>query len=93
MMNIKMKKLILPLLSLAALALPAEAQQAVTIPRPDPAVAEFARGVKFKVNGYQGGEEVQTNFPVLVRLSTVSPTKSTRGTRRASRSCGSTCPA
>ena len=43
---------------------------AIDLPRPDPAVAEFARGVKFTVNGYQGGEEVQTNFPVLVRLST-----------------------
>ena len=43
---------------------------AATLPRPDPAVAEFARGVKFTVNGYQGGSEVQTNFPVLVRLST-----------------------
>ena len=42
---------------------------AENLPRPDPAVAEFARGVKFKVNGYQGGEEVQTNFPVLVRIS------------------------
>ena len=70
MMNIRMKNLLLPLLSLAVLVLPAEAQQAVTIPRPDPAVAEFARGVKFTVNGYQGGTEVQTNFPVLVRLST-----------------------
>ena len=39
------------------------------MPRPDPDVAEFARGVKFTVNGYQGGAEVQTNFPVLVRLS------------------------
>ena len=65
-----MKKLLLPLLALAALALPARAQQAVAIPRPDPAVAEFARGVKFTVAGYQGGSEVQTNFPVLVRLST-----------------------
>ena len=51
MMNIRMKNLLLPLLSLAVLVLPAEAQQAVTIPRPDPAVAEFARGVKFTVNG------------------------------------------
>ncbi len=65
-----MKKLLLPLLALAALALPARAQQAVSIPRPDPAVAEFARGVKLTVAGYQGGTEVQTNFPVLVRLST-----------------------
>ena len=65
-----MKKLLLPLLALAALALPARAQQAVTIPRPDPTVAEFARGVKFTVARYNGGTEVQTNFPVLVRLST-----------------------
>ena len=43
--------------------------QQPSIPRPDPHVAEFARGVKFTVNGYQGGTEVQTNFPVLVRLS------------------------
>ena len=64
-----MKKLLLPLLALAALALPARAQQAVAIPRPDPAVAEFARGVKFTVAGYNGGSEVQTNFPVLVRIS------------------------
>ena len=41
----------------------------VNLPRPDPAVAEFARGVKFTVNGYTG-TEVLTNFPVLVRLST-----------------------
>lgn len=65
-----MKKLLLPLLALVALALPARAQETVTIPRPDPAVAEFARGVKFTVAGYNGGSEVQTNFPVLVRLST-----------------------
>ena len=62
-----MKKLLLPLLALAALALPARAQG--TIPRPDPTVAEFARGVKFTVAGYNGGTEVQTNFPVLVRIS------------------------
>ena len=43
--------------------------QQPAIPRPAPAVAEFARGVKFTVNGYQGGTEVQTNFPVLVRIS------------------------
>ena len=43
---------------------------AIDLPRPDPAVAEFARGVKFTVAGYNGGTEVQTNFPVLVRLST-----------------------
>ena len=40
-----------------------------TLPRPDPKIAEFARGVKFTVNGYTG-TEVLTNFPVLVRLST-----------------------
>ena len=39
------------------------------LPSPDPAVAEFARGVKFTVAGYTG-TEVLTNFPVLVRLST-----------------------
>ncbi|MBO7688944.1 MAG: DUF2341 domain-containing protein, partial [Kiritimatiellae bacterium] len=48
-----------------ALALPARAD----LPRPDPAVAEFARGVKFTVTGYTE-TEVLTNFPVLVRLST-----------------------
>ena len=55
------------LLTLAALTLPARAD----LPRPDPTVAEFARGVKFTVAGYNGGDghEVQTNFPVLVRLS------------------------
>ena len=60
--------LLAPVLALCALALPARAQQALTIPRPDPAVAEFARGVKFTVAGYTG-TEVLTNFPVLVRLS------------------------
>ena len=49
----------------AALALPTWAD----LPRPDPSVAEFARGVKFTVAGYKG-TEVLTNFPVLVRLST-----------------------
>ena len=62
-----MKRILLPLLALAALALPARAQ--VTIPCPDPSVAEFARGVKFTVAGYNGGTEVQTDFPVLVRIS------------------------
>ena len=58
--------LLAPVLALCALALPARA----ALPRPDPSVAEFARGVKFTVTGYNGGSEVQTNFPVLVRLST-----------------------
>ena len=40
--------------------------------RPDPAVAEFSRGVKFTVTGYTGTQEL-TNFPVLVRLSNNSP--------------------
>ena len=44
----------------------------ITLPRPDPTIAEFARGVKFTVNGYTG-TEVLTNFPVLVRLSDDSP--------------------
>ena len=64
-MNIKKLMTGVFALALAALALPAWAD----LPRPDPAVAEFARGVKFTVNGYTG-TEVQTNFPVLVRLST-----------------------
>ena len=55
--------LLAPVLALCALALPARA----ALPRPDPAVAEFARGVKFTVAGYTG-TEVLTNFPVLVRL-------------------------
>ena len=38
-----------------------------SLPRPDPTVAEFARGVKFTVAGYTG-TQVLTNFPVLVRL-------------------------
>ncbi len=42
--------------------------QQPSIPRPVSDVAEFARGVKFTVNGYTG-TEVLTNFPVLVRLS------------------------
>ena len=63
----RLKRLAFVTLSFVALATPA---QSVTLPRPDPTVAEFARGVKFTVAGYNGGEEVQTNFPVLVRLST-----------------------
>ena len=43
--------------------------EGIDFPRPDPAVAEFARGVKFTVAGYNGGAEVQTDFPVLVRIS------------------------
>ncbi|MBR1920786.1 MAG: hypothetical protein IJ829_02140, partial [Kiritimatiellae bacterium] len=45
------------------------ASESSTLPRPDPEVAEFARGVKFTVEGYEGGTEVQKNFPVLVRLA------------------------
>ncbi len=52
----------------ASLTLPTWADS--TLPHPDPSIAEFARGVKFTVAGYNGGSEVQTNFPVLVRLST-----------------------
>ena len=61
--------LLAPVLALCALALPARAQQTLTLPRPDASVAEFARGVKFTVTGYTE-TEVLTNFPVLVRLST-----------------------
>ena len=68
-MNIKKLMTGVFALALAALALPAWAD----LPRPDPAVAEFARGVKFTVDGYTG-TEVLTNFPVLVRLSDNSPT-------------------
>ena len=60
-----LKKLMTAALAFAALALPAWAD----LPRPDPSVAEFARGVKFTVAGYTESE-VLTNFPVLVRLST-----------------------
>ena len=57
------------LLVAALLSGTALAQEAPAIPRPDPAVAEFARGVKFTVAGYNGGAEALTNFPVLVRIS------------------------
>ena len=40
--------LLAPVLALCALALPARAD----LPRPDPSVAEFARGVNFTVAGY-----------------------------------------
>lgn len=65
-----MKSIRFALVSLLFVPLFAGAEGEINLPRPDPAVAEFARGVKFTVAGYQGGEEVQTNFPVLVRLST-----------------------
>ena len=63
-----MKSIRFALVSLLFAPLFAGAEE-VNLPRPDPAVAEFARGVKFTVNKYTG-TEVQTNFPVLVRLST-----------------------
>ena len=67
MMDIKMKKLILPLLSLAALALPAEAAIDLNAIKPD----GFAHGVVFTVDEYAKNEDraTLTNFPVLVRLS------------------------
>lgn len=55
----------------AALALPTWADS--TLPRPDPSIAEFARGVKFSVAGYDAAKPALTNFPVLVRLSDDSP--------------------
>ena len=62
------RKLLLPLLALAALALPARA----TLPRPT--AANFAYGVKLTVAGYTNanGKARTTalqNFPVLVRIS------------------------
>ena len=57
-------------LSTLAVAALFAATASADLPRPDPSIAEFARGVKFTVAGYNGGAEVQTNFPVLVRLST-----------------------
>ncbi|MBQ2624768.1 MAG: LamG domain-containing protein, partial [Kiritimatiellae bacterium] len=56
-----------------AFALPAIADDEPTLPRPDPTVAEFARGVKFSVAGYDAAKPALTNFPVLVRLSDDSP--------------------
>ena len=65
-----MKTKICSIFGLAAFVIAPLFAWADDLPRPDPTVAEFARGVKFTVAGYNGGSEVQTNFPVLVRLST-----------------------
>ena len=66
MMNIKMKKLLLPLLSLAVLVLPARAEISnVETIAPD----GFARGVVLKVDGYDASRQALTDFPVLVRIS------------------------
>jgi hypothetical protein len=60
-----MKKLLLPLLALAAFALPARAAIDLEAIQPD----GFARGVAFTVNGYDANRPPLTNFPVLVRIS------------------------
>ena len=57
------RKLLLPLLALAALALPARAAILDTTP--------FARKIQFTASGYAGASTLE-NFPVLVRLSDVS---------------------
>ena len=61
-----MKKLLLPLLALAVLALPARAaiSNVETI-----APGGFARGVVLTVDGYAANRDTLTNFPVLVRVS------------------------
>ncbi len=64
MMNIKMKKLLLPLLSLAALALPAWAAIDLNAIKPD----GFSRGTVLTVTNYTGSAALE-NFPVLVRIS------------------------
>ena len=58
-----MKKLLLPLLALAALALPARAVVLDTTP--------FGRTIQFTASGYAGASTLE-NFPVLVRLSDAS---------------------
>ena len=62
-----MKKLLLPLLALAALALSARAAIDLNAIKPD----GFAHGVVFTVDEYANNEDraTLTNFPVLVRLS------------------------
>ena len=58
-----MKRLLLPLLALAALALPAKAAILDTTP--------FAKRIQFTARGYAGASTLE-NFPVLVRLSDVT---------------------
>ena len=60
------RKLLLPLLALAALALPARAAIAdLETIQPD----GFSRGVVLTVNGYAANRSTLTDFPVLVRIS------------------------
>ena len=61
------RKLLLPLLALAALVLPARA----ALPRPT--AVPFSYGAKLTVAGYQAGKPVLTGFPVLVRIAANSP--------------------
>ena len=61
-----MKKLLLPLLALAALALPARAAIAdLEAIKPD----GFSRGVVLTVAGYDANRSTLADFPVLVRIS------------------------
>ncbi len=61
------RKLLLPLLALAALALPARA----ALPRP--VAAAYARGAQFEVAGYDASKPALSGFPVLVRIANDSP--------------------
>ena len=69
-----MKKLLLPLLALAALALPARAaiSNVETI-----APGGFARGVVLTVAGYDANRTTLTDFPVLVRIAEYNATAGT----------------
>ena len=60
------RKLLLPLLALAALALPARAAISdLEAIKPN----GFSRGVVLTVDGYDASRTTLTNFPVLVRIS------------------------
>ena len=61
------RKLLLPLLALAALALPARAAL------PHPVAASYARGAQFEVAGYDASKPALSGFPVLVRIANDSP--------------------
>ena len=65
------RKLLLPLLALAALAALALPARADSLPRP--MIAAFTHGAKLTVAGYAAGKPTLSDFPVLVRISTGSP--------------------
>ncbi len=66
-----MKKII-SFISILVLALGTIAKAEDALPRPDTAIAEFFRSMKFTVTGYEGTETLK-NFPVLVRISEDTP--------------------